>query len=76
MLSHQAKGARTGEVGGTNRAHRVVMHMNPGDARVQNKAVNNIRNLYQKVDRERLQLEWTYIKPERWAIADQNFHRR
>jgi hypothetical protein len=41
MLSHQAKGARTGEVGGTNRAHHVVMHMNSSDARGQYKTLNN-----------------------------------
>lgn len=57
LPSHQANSAGTGEVGGTNRAHRVVMHMNSSDERIQHKALNNIRNLYQEVGRERLQVE-------------------
>lgn len=54
---NQANSAGTGEVGGTNRSHRVVMHMNSSDERIQHKALNNIRNLYQEVGRERLQVE-------------------
>jgi intracellular sulfur oxidation DsrE/DsrF family protein len=57
LLSHQAESAGTGEAVETNRSHRVVIHMNSGDERVQYKALNNIRNLYQEVGRERLQLE-------------------
>jgi len=41
LLSPQAKSAGTGEGGGTNRAHHVVMHMNSSDARVQHKTLNN-----------------------------------
>lgn len=39
------------------RAHRVVMHLNSGDEKVQRGALNNIRHLYQELGRERLQLE-------------------
>jgi intracellular sulfur oxidation DsrE/DsrF family protein len=37
--------------------HRVVMHLNSGDEKVQRGALNNIRNLYQEVGRERLRVE-------------------
>jgi intracellular sulfur oxidation DsrE/DsrF family protein len=37
--------------------HRVVMHLNSGDEKVQRGALNNIRNLYQEVGREHLRLE-------------------
>jgi len=37
--------------------HRVVMHLNSGDEKVQRGALNNIRHLYQELGRERLQLE-------------------
>jgi intracellular sulfur oxidation DsrE/DsrF family protein len=37
--------------------HRVVMHVNSGDEKVQRGALNNIRHLYQEVGRDRLQLE-------------------
>jgi uncharacterized protein len=37
--------------------HRVVMHLNSGDEKVQRGALNNIRHLYQEVGREHLQLE-------------------
>lgn len=57
VLAHQAWSAGAGEVGGSNRSHRVVIHMNSSDERVQHKALNNIRNLYQEVGRERLQVE-------------------
>lgn len=39
------------------RAHRVVMHLNSGDEKVQRGALNNIRHLYQELGRGRLQLE-------------------
>ncbi len=57
LLSQQAESAGTGEVGGTNRSHRVVIHLNSSDEGAQHKVLNNIRNLYQEVGRERLQLE-------------------
>ena len=37
--------------------HRVVMHLNSGDEKVQRGALNNIRHLYQELGRERLQVE-------------------
>ena len=37
--------------------HRVVMHLNSGDEKVQRGALNNIRNLYQEVGREYLRVE-------------------
>lgn len=37
--------------------HRVVMHLNSGDERVQRGALNNIRHLYQEVGREHLRVE-------------------
>jgi intracellular sulfur oxidation DsrE/DsrF family protein len=38
-------------------SHRVVMHLNSGDEKVQRGALNNIRNLYQEVGREYLRVE-------------------
>ena len=37
--------------------HRVVMHLNSGDEKVQRGALNNIRHLYQEVGREHLLVE-------------------
>lgn len=37
--------------------HRVVMHLNSGDEKVQRGALGNIRNLYHELGRERLQVE-------------------
>ena len=37
--------------------HRVVMHLNSGDEKVQRGVLNNIRNLYQEVGREYLRVE-------------------
>ena len=37
--------------------HRVVMHLNSGDEKVQRGALNNIRNLYKEVGREHLRVE-------------------
>lgn len=41
----------------SERQHRVVMHLNSGDEKVQLGALKNIRHLYQEVGRDRLQLE-------------------
>ena len=46
-----------GEQSLVTQTHRVVMHLNSGDEKVQRGALNNIRHLYQEVGRERLQLE-------------------
>ena len=37
--------------------HRVVMHLNSGDEKVQRGALNNIRNLYQEVGRKHVLVE-------------------
>lgn len=37
--------------------HRVVMHLNSADEKVQRGALNNIRHLYQEVGREHLRVE-------------------
>lgn len=37
--------------------HRVVMHLNSGDEKVQRGALNNIQNLYQAVGAEHLRVE-------------------
>ena len=41
----------------SDRPHRVVMHLNSGDEKVQRGALNNIRNLYHELGREYLQVE-------------------
>ena len=38
-------------------SHRVVMHLNSGDEKVQRGALNNIRHLYQEVGHEHLRVE-------------------
>ncbi|HSB44403.1 MAG TPA: DsrE family protein [Nitrospira sp.] len=43
--------------GGADRSHRVVMHLNSGDGKMQKGTLNNIRHLYQELGREQLQLE-------------------
>jgi intracellular sulfur oxidation DsrE/DsrF family protein len=50
-------GAKDGEEGHSHRSHRVVMHVNSGDEKVQRGVVNNIRHLYQEMGNERLVVE-------------------
>lgn len=50
-------GAGSGEGFPTHQPHRVVMHLNSGDEKVQRGALNNIKNLYQALGRERLTVE-------------------
>lgn len=50
-------GAGPGEGFPTHQPHRVVMHLNSGDEKVQRGALNNIKNLYQALGRERLTVE-------------------
>lgn len=50
-------GEAVGQQHPSDQQHRVVMHLNSGDEKVQRGALNNIRHLYQAVGRERLQLE-------------------
>ena len=46
-----------GAVAAVQDLHRVVMHVNSGDEKVQRGALNNIRNLYQELGREHLRVE-------------------
>ncbi len=48
---------RAGQQNQSDRHHRVVMHLNSGDEKVQRGVLNNIRHLYQALGRDRLQLE-------------------
>ena len=54
---HMALAADSVDSGGAQKRHRVVMHLNSGEEKVQRGALNNIRHLYQEVGRETLQLE-------------------
>jgi uncharacterized protein len=54
---HTALAVDSVENSGAQKPHRVVMHLNSGDEKVQRGALNNIRHLYQEVGRERLQVE-------------------
>ena len=47
----------SGAAGTSQDPHRVVMHLNSGDEKVQRGALNNIRHLYQEVGREHLRVE-------------------
>jgi uncharacterized protein len=40
-----------------NQSHRVVMHLNSGDEKIQRGALNNIKNLYQEFSPESLRVE-------------------
>lgn len=42
---------------GAGRPHRVVLHLNTGDEKVQRGALNNIRNLYQEFEPQNLMVE-------------------
>jgi uncharacterized protein len=55
--SHFLPGESAAQQNPSDQQHRVVMHLNSGDEKVQRGALNNIRHLYQEVGRERLQLE-------------------
>jgi intracellular sulfur oxidation DsrE/DsrF family protein len=48
---------RAGQQNQSDRQHRVVMHLNSGDEKVQRGVLNNIRHLYQALGHDRLQLE-------------------
>jgi intracellular sulfur oxidation DsrE/DsrF family protein len=47
----------SGAAGTSQDPHRVVMHLNSSDEKVQRGALNNIRNLYQEVGREHVRVE-------------------
>ncbi len=44
-------------VSGSGRPHRVVLHLNSGDEKVQRGALNNIKNLYQEFSPQSLRVE-------------------
>lgn len=50
-------GEMAGQQNQPDQQHRVVMHLNSGDEKVQRGALNNIRHLYQALGRDRLELE-------------------
>lgn len=55
--SHPLPGESEAQQNPSAQQHRVVMHLNSGDEKVQRGALNNIRHLYQALGRDRLQLE-------------------
>ncbi len=57
MPSLLLAGEMAGQQNQPDQQHRVVMHLNSGDEKVQRGALNNIRHLYQALGRDRLQLE-------------------
>ncbi len=57
MFERQAWGVEPVSEHSANQQHRVVMHLNSGDDKVQRGALNNIRNLYQELGTHNLTLE-------------------
>jgi hypothetical protein len=57
LSGHSIWGAETAETNTADKVHRVVMHLNSANEKVQLGALNNIRHLYQALGREHLQLE-------------------
>jgi uncharacterized protein len=58
LLLHQsAWGAGPALEGGTDEPHRVVMHLNSGDEKLQRGALNNIKHLYQELGPQNLTVE-------------------
>ena len=51
----QVQSAEGPEAG--SKIHRVVMHLNSGEAKVQKGALNNIKNLYEAMGTERMNVE-------------------
>jgi intracellular sulfur oxidation DsrE/DsrF family protein len=57
MLGQSTWGAGEGAGAESGRPHRVVLHLNSGDEKVQRGALNNIRNLYQEFSPASLTVE-------------------
>lgn len=57
LLHQSAWGAGLAVEGGADQPHRVVMHLNSGDEKVQRGALNNIKNLYQELGLQNLVVE-------------------
>ncbi|MEQ1793438.1 MAG: DsrE family protein [Nitrospira sp.] len=56
-LAHILPMEGRGEQSVVSAQHRVVMHLNSGEEKVQRGVLNNIRHLFQELGRERLHLE-------------------
>lgn len=57
-LTYQSTwGTESGAHDGARPSHRVVMHLNSGDEKVQRSALNNIKNLYQEFGPQHLTIE-------------------
>lgn len=57
LLHQSAWGAGTAVEGGADRLHRIVMHLNSGDEKVQRGTLNNIQHLYQELGPQSLTVE-------------------
>ena len=57
LLHQSAWGAGLAVEGGADQPHRVVMHLNSGDEKVQRGALSNIKNLYQEFSPQSLTVE-------------------
>ena len=57
LLPHQAESTGLDQVEGADRSHRVVMHLNSGEEKVQRGVLNNMRNLYREVGPQNLTME-------------------
>ncbi len=58
LLLHQsAWGAGSAVEGGPNQPHRIVMHLNASDEKVQRGTLNNIKHLYQELGPQNLTVE-------------------
>lgn len=58
LLLHQsAWGAGPAVEGGADRPHRIVMHLNSGDEKVQRGTLSNIKHLYQELGPQNLTVE-------------------
>lgn len=58
LLLHQsAWGAGPAAEGGANHPHRIVMHLNASDEKVQRGTLNNIKHLYQELGPQNLTVE-------------------
>jgi uncharacterized protein len=57
LLFQPALGGTAGMERDGNQSHRIVMHLNSGDEKVQRGALNNIKNLYQEFSPQSLTVE-------------------
>lgn len=57
LLHESAWGAGPAAGGGANQPHRIVMHLNASDEKVQRGTLNNIKHLYQELGPQNLTVE-------------------